>query len=552
MSMYLNVEKMGMKWSDAEQVYTKAGPKWKIYCVIPKELQNGFFKFWNKHKIKLKCSGYSVYKTPGFRWILSKWSADLEGLTGESEWDKKDPKEYDKSDLVPQKVKHIIGLRDWQVPSVGKLCASINKHGAAIDGSDMGTGKTYVGAAVARELGLKVAVICPLAVVTKWKTVINEHFGMKPEFVINYESLIRGNRKSIVEHKYIKVRSRDVKKYVWHLPKDTLIIFDECHKLKGMNTKTSKMAIHLIEQGYKVLYCSATVAVNPAELRAVGYGLGIHNNKNFYKWIQEHNCRKGRWGYYFKSHPMVLKKLHKDLFLDRGSRIRRDDIEGFPECDTQIEAYDLEEFDRQKIEQIYFDMRKELAKLERTCKREKDRTANALTIQLRARQKMELVKVPLFADMVEEYITNGMSVVVFLNFTDSIEALAKRLKTRCIIYGKNKRTTKIDERQGYIDDFLADKERVILVNAQAGGSGLDLNDKHGKYPRAALISPSYSAVVLRQVLGRIWREDSKTKSIQKILFVANTVEERVCKIVREKIANLDMINDGDLALPEDD
>jgi hypothetical protein len=62
----------------------------------------------------------------------------------------------------------------------------------------------------------------------------------------------------------------------------------------------------------------------------------------------------------------------------------------------------------------------------------------------------------------------------------------------------------------------------------------------------ALISPSYSAIVMRQVTGRVWRESSKTKSIQKILLVAGTVEEDVCEAVKLKIDNLDMLNDGDL------
>jgi hypothetical protein len=53
---------------------------------------------------------------------------------------------------------------------------------------------------------------------------------------------------------------------------------------------------------------------------------------------------------------------------------------------------------------------------------------------------------------------------------------------------------------------------------------------------------------MRQVTGRVWRESSKTKSVQKIVFVAGTVEERVCESVKEKLENLDILNDGDLSL----
>ncbi len=101
-------------------------------------------------------------------------------------------------------------------------------------------------------------------------------------------------------------------------------------------------------------------------------------------------------------------------------------------------------------------------------------------------------------------------------------------------------------RQQNIDDFQADKERIILVNIQAGGAGLSLHDLNGKHPRMALISPSYSAVLMRQATGRVWRDSAKSKSIQKIVFVAKTVEEKVCDSVKRKLENMDLLNDGDL------
>jgi len=61
-----------------------------------------------------------------------------------------------------------------------------------------------------------------------------------------------------------------------------------------------------------------------------------------------------------------------------------------------------------------------------------------------------------------------------------------------------------------------------------------------------LISPSYSAVLMRQALGRVWRDSSKSKSVQKIIFAAKTIEVEVCKSVNQKLDNLDLLNDGDL------
>jgi superfamily II DNA or RNA helicase len=111
------------------------------------------------------------------------------------------------------------------------------------------------------------------------------------------------------------------------------------------------------------------------------------------------------------------------------------------------------------------------------------------------------------------------------------------------VWGENKG----NERDKHIEDFQADKKRVIIVNVKAGGAGLSLHDLNGNHPRLALISPTPSAVDLVQCLGRVWRVGGKTKALQKIVFVANTVEDDICNKVKIKIDNLSLINDGDLS-----
>ena len=187
-------------------------------------------------------------------------------------------------------------------------------------------------------------------------------------------------------------------------------------------------------------------------------------------------------------------------------------------------------------------MAKELSILNRKIKKENKDSINKLTAIIRARQKVELLKIPIFIELIEEALESEMSVVVFLNFDDSIKALAQRFGTSCIIKGSNTS----EERQKNIDEFQSDIQRLIIVNIQSGGAGLSLHDVTGKYPRLALISPCYSAVLMRQSTGRVWRDSGKTKSIQKIVFVGNTIEEEVCEQVKLKLENLDTLNDGDL------
>jgi len=396
--------------------------------------------------------------------------------------------------------------------------------------------------AAARELGMRIAVVCPKAVISPWIKVIKKHFGMTPEFVLNYESVKSGKYKNIGKWvKISKISTRE--RFEWAAHKNTLIVFDESHRLKGLNTQNSEIAIAAKEQGYRILCCSATNCINPLELKAVGFILGLYK-KNWSGYLRDHDCDKGRFGWQFNGNKTVLAKLHSDLFLERGIRLKREDIPNFPECEIIAEAYDIDEVSESSIKKIYAEMGRELEMLRIKSKTTAEYKINAMVIQLRARQSSELLKVPLFVEMAEEAIEDGMSVAIFVNFTETINALSKRLNTKCIVWGENKD----DERDKNIESFQADVSRVIIINVKAGGSGLSLHDLNGTYPRIAIISPTPSAVDLRQVLGRVWRDGSKTKAVQKIVFVANSPEEDTCERVKAKLENLDVINDGELTM----
>jgi superfamily II DNA or RNA helicase len=415
------------------------------------------------------------------------------------------------------------------------------------------TGKTYSACAVARELNLNILVVCPKAVIKAWGNVIKHHFKMGNKLVgiINYEKLRTGRKDSPIASFVLKKHAKR-ETFVWKIPKKTLIIWDESQKLKNWKTQNAKTCVAAIKENYPMLFCSATNATNPLEMRAVGLALKIYKNgaNQYWDWAKVHGVFKGTWGMEFNNDKRSLRRLHHTIFEQHGVRLRRDEIPGFPECEIIPEVYNMEEEETHQINAIYDEMEREL---ELVAQREiadqiraekKKQQLQEIVIQLRARQKIELVKVPLMVEMVEEALEQGFSVVVFVNYVETMKALSERLKTKCIFDGQTPDKT----RDQSVEDFQADKQRVILINVQSGGAGLNLHDLNGKFPRMSIISPSYSPVFMRQALGRIWRDDAKTKAIQKIVCVANTVEENVCRNVQQKLNNLDMLNDGDLQL----
>jgi hypothetical protein len=166
---------------------------------------------------------------------------------------------------------------------------------------------------------------------------------------------------------------------------------------------------------------------------------------------------------------------------------------------------------------------------------------NRLVLMLRARQKVELLKIPCFVERAKYAIEEGMSVPIFVNFRKTLLEIAERLDTDCIIMGgMGNRVFDSMER------FQNDESRVIVCQSESGGVGISLHDIRGEYPRKSLISPGWSAQTLLQITGRVCRAGGQSKSYQEIIFAEAGIEEQVCHNVNEKLANLHTVNDMDM------
>ncbi len=158
---------LDVKWSDPYQVESKGGyPLWTRHWLIPQQYRSQFFIYWKGNSFKLKDKGYGVKKVDD-NWFLTETKLRKEEFSKEIQQQEEVLKKEEP--LKPLEVKNTEGLRPWQVNAVGALCASINKWGAAIDGSDVGVGKTYNACGTARELDMDIVVVCPKAVMESWK-----------------------------------------------------------------------------------------------------------------------------------------------------------------------------------------------------------------------------------------------------------------------------------------------------------------------------------------------------------------------------------------------
>jgi len=540
---------MDIKWGTPYSIRDGFHTKWRREWCVPENLLSGFFQFWNKSKFKMMANGYSLSKSK----ITGKWfifetkndialfQSSLDDTTTSNKTTTIEEPSI-KFELPPYTLKNSNGLRPWQIDSCQKLVSALNHWDSAIDGSQMGTGKTYSAIGTVREMGVPFIVVCPKAVIHQWHKVIDTHFNLTSNCkgIINYEMLIRGRKDSSIASFVLKRETRR-KNFTWKLPKNSIIIWDEAHKLKNFKTKSSKCCIEAFKQGYRQLFLSATIATSPMDLRTIGICLQMFKNgQSYYDWAYAHGVYKGNWGLEFNDDPKVLKKINRYLFEERGCINHRDIIPTFPECEIIINAYNIDEKKVIEINKNFKEMSLELKRLDSLLKKEDSQ----LVIRLRYRQRIELLKIDLFVELATEALESGMSVLLFVNYTETINILSERLNTKCIYSGTIKDKDKLQN----IADFQSNKERVMILQCKSGNVGLNLGDEHGGYPRLSIISPDDSAVVIKQCCGRQHRENSKSKSIIKIPFVAGTVEERVVDNMNNKINNIDTVNDGDLKI----
>lgn len=422
-----------------------------------------------------------------------------------------------------------------QQQSAAKILNSLSLHGAALDSSQTGTGKTVVASHVATKF-LHVGVVCPKIVIPHWEEELADA-GITPLFILNYEKVRTGRNGFVTK--------RGKKTYRWDQlpsgvkPENTLLIWDECHKAKGPYTQNAQLLIAAKEAGFNLLL-SATPFESPTEMRAIGYVLGLHSlnmtrgrKDSWNRWMIKYGCRKNPWGGWERGPLAKLKKLHEELYQQKATRLTIADMpEAFQKNLVFTERLKL---DSKAIDQAFADIGISDEELvDRLCNIGVDDKpsleVNVLTQILRARQITEREKIPAMVEIVEESMREGFSTVVFVNFRDTAQALVTKFPHASIVIGGQK----ADERALEVENFQTNKTNLIVVMTSAGGTGVNLHDKLGGHTRMCIHSPVYNLKEHVQALGRGHRAGAKTPTIQRILVANDTIEEKIIDALEKK------------------
>lgn len=487
------------------------------------------------------------------------------------------------------KIDPIKKLLEYQIPHVYQLTECFKKTNVVLDASDTGTGKTYCAIVLCHILNLKPFILCPKSVINNWINVSNE-IGVEILGIGNYEKLkgctyYTSNLKSQIcpyitkfkpknigkisqELKHdgtikIKIKTKKLtkeekeekkekEKFVVQLPENTIVIIDEAHRCKNYKSENSKLLIGMKESGKKILLLSATLTDKIDCFKPFGMIFGFYDDiKNYKLWINHHLDKKRieiqklkehgkNKGIDFSNEQLVLKLIHSMIFPKCGSRISIKHLgKKFPNNQVVARCYYSEDHD--EVNNLYKMINSALLDL-----RTKETQSSALGVIMRCRMRIEMIKVPIILDELDTALENNYSCVIFVNFKDTMFYLAHHISDDCcLIHGDQT----LEERNYNIDQFQKNKTRIIICITQAGGVGISLHDLYG-VPRMSIISPSWSGSDVVQALGRIHRSGAKSPALQRIVYIAKSYEEEICKNLSGKLTVLSSINDCDLIGPQ--
>jgi len=510
-------------------------------------------------------------------------------------------------------------LYSFQKKAVEEAVNCLRENRGYLLNEEMGLGKTYQAVEIARRLKKKVLVICPKYAIEKWASLLE---GMDVVGIVNYALFREGKKRIYIPSKYDERRVKEWKRiygcgtvkgttnirkkmyedgyldriregrgYVYRVKEkymvkkwleetremdydieDSLIVIDECHRLKNYSSKNAKSVRNLWKnRTTKFLLLTATLGTLPTELGMVALLLGKLNG-SYYSFLRRWKvewCKYPSFSRYeYLGSDRELRELGKEL-MENGYRLTYKDIEDPPEY--RREAVVLVGTWRKEMEKERRRIEKRIALLRRLWEMYigkrgygiKDMKevvegsdvdtlisnflvyATSLKPQLR-QKRMELGEIEKLGklwDMVEGDMEAGISSIILLRFNASLNVFEKIVENEgweCVrVDGSTKKGKRIEN----MALFQKNEVYIFIGNLEACKEAIDLHDLHGRQ-RHLYITPTDSAFSLVQALGRNRRLNQKSVALQTILF--SEKEEEGYVNVKKKIENLNSIQDSDL------
>lgn len=463
-----------------------------------------------------------------------------------------------KDTIINPPVAKQVNLFSFQVQQKVAMIEGLDKHIVFLNASATGSGKSYSILSLAETEQRPLAIVCPKSMVLEWYLLAIKH-KITLLMLCNYETLILGKmyefsdkvdldklprianpylKKTIVPKK--KISGKDKTLFNWQdLPPRTLIVFDEAHMCKNISAQRTQLLISAYDYAKHpenrwrkigIALLSATIIEKRSNLRPFLYVLGYSDKPTDSSLIDSQDFSVRKFG----------QKLIAERRMSRISLAEARDVLG-DKCvsDIRTKMYRLDNADKEKIQLLCQEIRDIIL-----ASKEK-RPHNHLALRIQKRQEIEGLKIGIMYNELIEQRKAGYSVLVFVNFVKTLDALIALIKPLnepySILRGGQTASIRLNE----VDKFQKGETKIIIGMASVGGVGISLHDTIGGHPRYSIISPPESATQTLQILGRPNRLNSKSDSKQVIIFIADTIEEKIAESLNNKMKTIGDLNNDD-------
>lgn len=449
----------------------------------------------------------------------------------------------------------------------------LDQYHFALDVSQIGAGKSYMSLYQAQQRSLPAVVVGPPTVAVEWDTLHRENY---PHSFISYNRLIGRTcyEESLLKHGLlmrhdvekkgvITAHYRPSEAYLLQVEEGLVLIVDEIQRIK--NETSSRKAIQALiqpilasERSY-VIFLSGlpfdrpesfinflkTLGVvtckyytRPAQIR-LGSVMGTHTDKD-----------PTIYGYdqaiaWFRSiDPDGTQAVLGPYALDRDNAIwaRHITWQLFTKCGSMFTG-------ACKVPPItvacrrynsYYPMTKESTKLYREGESFLKTAVNEdgkidFSTATEGLMLIERGSLPTMVQEAKQVLDANPTakVILYVMFIESYKTLRKALKPYGVLILKGGMS--IQKKSFSIREFHNNPEkRVFLVGLRVGGTGLNLQDVHGRRPRYLFMNPTYFFLDMCQAAGRTYRVGAKSDSELRVIHNKDVNIAQIISNIRQK------------------
>ena len=427
---------------------------------------------------------------------------------------------------------------EHQKVAIEKLLAN-NKF---ILADDMGLGKTTAAVIASMESGAKkVLIVCPASLKINWDREIKNYTDRRvlivegrkwgstfDYYIINYD---------ILKNYHTTEKSEDSDDYKLLVnEKFDLAIVDEAHYVSNATANRTRLLNDVLETIPRVWLLTGT----PMTSRPINYFnlLKIVDSPLTLNW--QSYVRRYCKGYQFtvgnrkvwntsgasnldelreRTKSYVLRRMKTDI-LDLPEKIV---TPVFVELTSKMYDEELEEFTRISND-----------------KKDNETISVTLNRLMKIRQLIAYEKIPYTCEIIDKCLDQGKKVIVFTNFTMSLDMLHEKYKKNSVILNGSMSKEK---KQESVDRFQnEDKIKIFISNIVAGGVAITLTAGELVVMNDLSFVPAHHS----QAEDRAYRYGQKNSVLVYYPVFENTVEKIIYNILQKKKGIIDQVmGDGE-------